>query len=41
MLKFLIFHKPGESEAEFIKRKQEAKDVNAKIREENEKIHNN
>ena len=34
------FPKPGESEAEFIKRKQEAKDVNAKIREENEKIHN-
>lgn len=34
------FPKPGESEAEFIKRKQEAKDVNTKIREENEKIHN-
>lgn len=34
------FPKPGENEAEFIKRKQEAKDVNAKIREENEKIHN-
>lgn len=34
------FPKPGESEAEFIKRKQEAKDVNAKIKEENEKIHN-
>lgn len=34
------FPKPDETEAEFIKRKQEAINANAKIREENLKIHN-